>query len=99
MMFNATSNNISVILWQSVLLVEQTGVPEKTTHHDCKVCTSCGRFNEFFLLFAVAALKMNEILKELFLADNRQRTDGQTDRTKTICLPTKVGGDIMNSRN
>jgi hypothetical protein len=20
--------------------------------------------------------------------------DGQTDRTKTICLPTKVGGDI-----
>ena len=23
------------------------------------------------------------------------RTDGQTDRTKTICLPTKVGGDII----
>ena len=23
-----------------------------------------------------------------------RRTDGQTDRTKTICLPTKVGGDI-----
>jgi hypothetical protein len=32
MVFNATSNNISVILWQSVLLVEETGVPEKTTH-------------------------------------------------------------------
>jgi hypothetical protein len=27
MVFNATFNNISVILWQSVLLVEVTGVP------------------------------------------------------------------------
>jgi hypothetical protein len=26
MMLNATFNNISVILWQSVLLVEETGV-------------------------------------------------------------------------
>ena len=26
--FNATSNNISVISWRSVLLVEETGVPE-----------------------------------------------------------------------
>jgi len=25
--FNATFNNISVILWHSVLLVEETGVP------------------------------------------------------------------------
>jgi hypothetical protein len=30
MVFNVTFNNISVILWQSVLLVEETGVPEKT---------------------------------------------------------------------
>jgi hypothetical protein len=29
--FNTTFNNISVISWQSVLLVEETGVPEKTT--------------------------------------------------------------------
>jgi hypothetical protein len=29
--FNATFHNISVILQQSVLLVEETGVPEKTT--------------------------------------------------------------------
>ena len=28
MVFNATYNNISVILWQSVLLVEETIVPE-----------------------------------------------------------------------
>jgi hypothetical protein len=27
MMFNATFNNISIISWQSVLLVEETGVP------------------------------------------------------------------------
>jgi hypothetical protein len=27
MVFNATSNSISVILWQSVLMVEETGVP------------------------------------------------------------------------
>jgi hypothetical protein len=31
MVFNATSNNISVILWRSVLLVEETGSTEKTT--------------------------------------------------------------------
>jgi hypothetical protein len=29
MVFDATFNNISVILWQSVLLVEKTGVPGK----------------------------------------------------------------------
>jgi hypothetical protein len=29
MMFNATFNNISVISWRSVLLVEETGVPEE----------------------------------------------------------------------
>jgi len=27
MVFNSTFNNISVILWRSVLLVEDTGVP------------------------------------------------------------------------
>jgi hypothetical protein len=30
MVFNATFNNISVILWQSVLLVVDIGYPEKT---------------------------------------------------------------------
>jgi len=33
MVFNATFNNISVISWRSVLLVEETGVPW------CKSCT------------------------------------------------------------
>jgi hypothetical protein len=31
MVLNATFNNISVISWQSVLLMEETGVPGKTT--------------------------------------------------------------------
>jgi hypothetical protein len=31
MAFNATFSNISVILWQSTLLVEETGIPEKIT--------------------------------------------------------------------
>jgi hypothetical protein len=30
-MFNATFNNISVISWMSVLLMEETGVPRITT--------------------------------------------------------------------
>ena len=29
MVFNATLNNISVVLWRSVLLVEETGEPEE----------------------------------------------------------------------
>jgi hypothetical protein len=29
MLFNATFNNISAISWQSVLLVEETGVPRE----------------------------------------------------------------------
>jgi len=32
MVFNATFNNISVISWRSVLLVEETEGPEKTTN-------------------------------------------------------------------
>ena len=31
MVFDATINNIAVISWRSVLLVEEIGVPEKTT--------------------------------------------------------------------
>jgi hypothetical protein len=35
MVFNATFNNISVISWQSVLSVEETGVPAETTDMPC----------------------------------------------------------------
>ena len=33
MMFNATINNISVISWRSVLLVEETGENQITANH------------------------------------------------------------------
>jgi len=33
MVFNATFNNISVISWRSVLLVEETGVPRENHQH------------------------------------------------------------------
>ena len=32
MVFNATFNNISVVSWRSVLLMEKTGLPRKTTN-------------------------------------------------------------------
>ena len=32
MVFNATFNNISALSWRSVLLMEETGVPMKTTY-------------------------------------------------------------------
>ena len=34
MVLNATFNNISVILWRSVLLVEEAGVPGEKHRHD-----------------------------------------------------------------
>jgi len=39
MVFNAIFNNISVISWRSVLLVEETGVPEEN-HQNVNAKTS-----------------------------------------------------------
>ena len=36
MLFNATFNNISVILWLSVLLVEETGIPGENHQNSTK---------------------------------------------------------------
>jgi hypothetical protein len=33
MLFNTTFNNISIILWRSVILVEETGVPGENRRH------------------------------------------------------------------
>jgi hypothetical protein len=33
MVVNATFNNISVISWRSVLLVDETGVPDRSHRH------------------------------------------------------------------
>jgi len=40
MVFNATFNNISVISWQSVLLVEETGGPGGKPPTCCKSLTN-----------------------------------------------------------
>jgi len=34
MVFNTTFNNISVVSWWSVLLLEETGVPRENHRHD-----------------------------------------------------------------
>jgi hypothetical protein len=47
-MFNATFNNISVISWWSVLLVEETGVPRE--NHDLSQVT--------YKLYHIMLLKM-----------------------------------------
>jgi hypothetical protein len=48
MVFNATFNNISVISWQLVLLVEEPGYPEKTT--DLPQVTDKQEDNSYFSL-------------------------------------------------
>jgi len=40
-MFNATCNSISVILWQSGLLVEETGVPGENHKSLTNLITQC----------------------------------------------------------
>ena len=42
--------------------------------------------------------KFHEILFSSFRGVALTNCYGQTDRTKTICLPTKVGGDIIIHR-
>jgi hypothetical protein len=50
MVFNATFNNISVISWQSVLLLEETAVPgEKTLLHNVVSSTPCHLLLVFYL--------------------------------------------------
>ena len=41
MVFNATFNNISVILWQSVSLLEEPGNTEKTSTSDKSLTNFC----------------------------------------------------------
>jgi hypothetical protein len=48
MVFNATFNNILVILWWSVLLVEETGVPGKKLPTCCKSLLPSASFVRFY---------------------------------------------------
>jgi hypothetical protein len=56
MMFNVTLNNISVISWQSVLLVEETGVPRE--NHDLSQVTN----KLYHILYSIRVhLAMNRV--------------------------------------
>ena len=51
-------------------------------------------------MVSLLSTKFHDILFSSFrgvaLTNCDRQTDEQTDRTKTICLPTKVGGDIIS---
>ena len=51
MLFNVTFNNISLISWRSVLLVEETGVPgenhQPATSHYIKQCPEVAAIMDF----------------------------------------------------
>jgi hypothetical protein len=61
MVFNATFNNISVILWRSVLLVEQPGVHEENHRpmhlNDYKFSIQTQELNCLFNFFKFCAIK------------------------------------------
>jgi len=52
MVFNATFNNISVISWLSVLLVEETGVPDEN-HRPAASCLQTLSHNAVYLALSV----------------------------------------------
>jgi hypothetical protein len=47
MVVNATFNNISVISWWSVLVVEETGVPGENHQHVTVICNRSVVFSGF----------------------------------------------------
>ena len=63
-MFNAIFNNISVILWRSVLLMEETGVPgenhRQTLSHNVVSCFILVKG----LLFKVYSLCINKYINK-----------------------------------
>jgi hypothetical protein len=85
MVFNATFNNISVISWQSVLLLEETGVPGEnhwsvashwqTLSHNVVSSTPCLKKWESNSIFA--SMKLTEILLKVALNTINQTTTEQ----------------------
>jgi hypothetical protein len=56
MVFNGTFNNISVISWRSVLLVEETGGPEENQRTTCRKSLTVqpikNQWNQIFSIFS-----------------------------------------------
>jgi hypothetical protein len=77
MVFNSTFNDISVISWRLVLLVEETGVPGKTT-------------DEFYHIMLYRDIFTYTVITLLF--DHRHYnpfTDLKRKEFQTFCIPNK----------
>jgi hypothetical protein len=55
MVFNGTFNNISIISWRSVLLVEETGVPREKTNNPPQVTDKLYMVVVFTTTYAISA--------------------------------------------
>ena len=63
MVFNTTFNNISVISWRSVVLVEKTGVPCKNHRH---VASHCFQWGSCYLIFSFMRMFCRSVVVFLF---------------------------------
>ena len=62
MVFSATFNNVSVISWRSVLLVEETGVTEETTHVPQGIDKLC-----FIMLYRVHLVMNGKLFTQWYI--------------------------------
>ena len=72
MVFNTTFNNISAISWQSVLLVEETKYPEKTTDHTLKTSFVLNyikslHFISIIIYFIVSGCNTSYIINSIYM--------------------------------
>ena len=71
MVFNATFNNISVILWRSVLLVEENGVPEENHWAVSSHWQTLSHNVVIKYTLPWVGFKLTTLVKELWIQDRR----------------------------